>query len=52
MHYFFLAGYTFMLLESLQTLAIVGNIIPSGPMLSKYVNAAIGWGGSGPTDCD
>ena len=34
LHYFFLVGYTFMLLEALQMLMIVGGFMPAGHLFS------------------
>ncbi len=46
LHYFFICGYMFILLEALQTLVIVGYVIPKGPLMPWFVNMAIGWGQS------
>ena len=44
--YFFLAGYSFMCLEGIQTMVIVGRIMGSGHVFSTFANVAIGWGKS------
>ena len=38
LHYFFLVGYTFMMLEALQTMVVVGRVLGKGRVFSTPMN--------------